>query len=63
MLVPLVFMCWSRPPPGEQALDVATEGGPRYAFLVHNASVHAWNVLRIALMAGRAGNHAEELLR
>ncbi|CAN0046413.1 unnamed protein product, partial [Ectocarpus fasciculatus] len=46
-----------------KALDVATEGGPRYAFLVHNVSVHAWNVLRPALRAGRAGHHAKELER
>ncbi|CAN0263183.1 unnamed protein product, partial [Hapterophycus canaliculatus] len=35
-----------------KALDIAVEGGPRYAFLVHNASVHAWNVLRTALRPG-----------
>eukprot|EP00903_Cladosiphon_okamuranus_P014428 g13389.t1 len=46
-----------------QALDIASEGGARYAFLVHNASVHAWNVLRTALRAGQAGHHAEELVR
>lgn len=46
-----------------QALDITAEGGARYAFLVHNASVHAWNILRTALRTGRAGNHAAELAR
>ncbi|CAM9269015.1 unnamed protein product [Scytosiphon promiscuus] len=46
-----------------QALDIAAEGGARYAFLAYNASVHAWNVLRTALRPRRAGDHATELLR
>ncbi|CAN0305147.1 unnamed protein product, partial [Discosporangium mesarthrocarpum] len=44
-------------------LDTAVSVGPRYTFLVYNASVHAWNILRPALRDGLAKHHTRDLAR
>jgi hypothetical protein len=46
----------------KQGLDIATKNTPRYSFLVYNASIHVWKILRASLRAQTARYFADMLL-